>query len=450
MYNTLPKYFYQTTNAAPLAVFRISFGLLMVISIVRFWYNGWIEKLYLNPKFHFHYYGFEFVTVPGNFTYALFAICGLSALLFALGYKYRFAIIIFFLTFTYIELMDKSTYLNHYYFVSVISFILIFLPAHHYFSLDAYVKPKFRFDKIPKWTIDVLKLMLTIVYVYAGLAKLNYDWLFKAMPLTLWLPSKFSFLFLGDLMHQKWLHFAFSWMGALYDLTIAFFLMFPPSRIIAFLFVVIFHLLTAVLFPIGMFPYIMIVATLIFFSSNFHQKILQAISKVFQIPKEIFDNNKSLNYLNVAFGKMALIFLTLVMIVQLLFPLRFLLYPGNVLWKEQGYRFAWRVMLTEKTGYANFKILDAETGKRFYVQNDDFLTSFQEKQMSTQADFIVEYAHHLGKHFESQGHQNVEVYVESYAALNGRPSQTFVQPNINLLSIKNNLDHRYYIEPLNE
>lgn len=450
MYQSLPKYFSQTTNAAPLAVFRICFGLLMSISIVRFWYNGWIEKLYLIPQFHFHYYGFEWVTVPGNFTYVLFVSCGLAALFMAIGYKYRISVIIFFLSFTYIELMDKSTYLNHYYFVSVISFVLIFLPAHHYFSIDAFQKPNLRFENIPKWTIDVLKLMLVIVYVYAGIAKLNSDWLLKAMPLSLWLPAKFNFLFLDDLMHQKWLHYAFSWAGAAYDLTISFLLMFTPTRIFAFVLVVIFHLLTGVMFPIGMFPYIMIVATLIFFSSSFHNKILNVLSKFLFISKEVFDNGKALNYLKFGFGKMAFTLLSVVMIFQILFPLRFLFYPGNVLWTEQGYRFAWRVMLTEKTGYANFKIVDAQTGKRFYVQNNDFLTSFQEKQMSTQADFIVQYAHYLGKHFESEGHQNVEVYVESYAALNGRPSQVFVQPNINLLNIKNNFSNRNYIQSLND
>lgn len=450
MFNALPKYFHQTTNAAPLAVFRICFGILMAFSIVRFWYNGWIEKLYLNPTFHFHYYGFEWVTVPSNFTYVLFAICFLTALTIAVGFKYRLSIIIFFLAFTYIELMDKSTYLNHYYFVSVVSFILIFLPAHNYFSLDAFLRPNLRFQYIPKWSIDVLKLMLSIVYVYAGLAKLNSDWLLKAMPLTLWLPAKFNFAFLGDLMHQKWLHYAFSWAGAAYDLFIPFFLLYPPTRIIAFATVIIFHLLTSALFPIGMFPYIMIFAALIFFSSTFHHKILNAFSQVFSISKKIFDNRKQLNYLNLGFGKMAFGVLILVLVIQLLFPFRFLLYPGNVLWTEQGYRFAWRVMLTEKTGYANFKIVNAKTGKHFYVQNDDFLTSFQEKQMNTQADFIVEYANYLGEHFESQGHQNIEVYVESYAALNGRPSQTFVQPNLNLLTIENNLSNKYYIEPLIE
>ncbi|MFK7934143.1 MAG: HTTM domain-containing protein, partial [Saprospiraceae bacterium] len=123
----LKTYFTQTTEAAPLAVFRIFFGALMFLSIVRFWYNGWIEKLYLEPQFHFSYYGFAWVKPIGDWTYLLFVICGLSALCVMVGWKYRLAIITFFLSFTYIELMDKTTYLNHYYFVSVLSFLLLFL-----------------------------------------------------------------------------------------------------------------------------------------------------------------------------------------------------------------------------------------------------------------------------------------------------------------------------------
>ena len=29
---------------------------------IRFWAKGWIEKLYIDPVFHFKYYGFEWVT----------------------------------------------------------------------------------------------------------------------------------------------------------------------------------------------------------------------------------------------------------------------------------------------------------------------------------------------------------------------------------------------------
>jgi hypothetical protein len=165
MRNKLTIYFNTQTSSAPLAVFRIGFGIMMLMSIIRFWSYGWIEKLYLEPKFHFSYFGFDWIKPIDNYTYLLFFICGLSAFCIALGLKYRVAIIVFFLSFTYIELMDKTTYLNHYYFISILSFLMCFLPANAYFSFDAIIKKR-EYHQIPKWTIDTLKLLLGIVYGY--------------------------------------------------------------------------------------------------------------------------------------------------------------------------------------------------------------------------------------------------------------------------------------------
>ncbi|WP_446051614.1 HTTM domain-containing protein, partial [Zobellia laminariae] len=154
MNHFISKHITAPIEAAPLAVFRILFGVMMLLSIVRFWSYGWIEKLYIQPKFFFSYYGFEWVKPLGVYTYLIFIICGLSAIFVALGYKYKVAIVTFFISFTYIELMDKTTYLNHYYFISLLSFLMIFLPANAYFSLDAQQDSKKAFQKIPAWTIN--------------------------------------------------------------------------------------------------------------------------------------------------------------------------------------------------------------------------------------------------------------------------------------------------------
>ncbi len=107
-------------------------------------------------------------------------------------------------------------------------------------------------------------------------------------------------------------------------------------------------------------------------------------------------------------------------------------------------------MLMEKAGYAQFKVKDRKTGKQFLVDNSDFLSQFQEKQMSFQPDFIVEYAHFLGAHFSEQGHQNVEVYVDSYVALNGRLSVPYIDPTINLLEVDDSFARKDFILPFND
>lgn len=422
----------------------------MLISLIRFAANGWINKLYIEPTFFFSYYGFEWIQPLGNWTYLIFIVCGISSICISLGYKYRLAIFTFFISFTYIELMDKTTYLNHYYFISVLSFLMIFLPAHSYFSLDAFKKPSIKAQFVPTWSIDSIKLLLIIVYFYAGLAKLNSDWLVEAMPLKIWLPAKYSIPLLGELLQETWVHYLFAWSGALYDLTIPFLLIIKRTRVYAFVLVVIFHVLTRILFPIGMFPYIMIISALIFFDSGLHHKILNMISRFFRISKESFDNSKQYVFKNSVTKKVSLSIIGLFFIVQLAFPFRYLLYPGELFWTEEGYRFSWRVMLTEKAGYASFKIVDEFSGNRFYVDNTQFLTRFQEKQMATQPDFILEYAHFLKAYYKEKGISDPKVYVDSYVALNGRRSTRYINPDTDLTKVKKSLNHKNWIIPFED
>lgn len=448
MTESLIRHINTTTKAAPLAVFRVLFGAIMLISTCRFWYNGWIEKLYLDPKFHFHYLGFDFVSVPGQWTYVLFALMAILATTIMVGYQYRLSIILFFLIFTYVELMDKTTYLNHYYFVSVLSFLMIWLPMNSMFSVDAYIGGR-DIVTVPRWTILSLQVFISLVYIYAGLAKLNHDWMFRAMPLTLWLPTHQDIPILGSLFQYKWSHYAFSWGGALYDLFVPFFLMWSKTRMLAFVAVLFFHIMTSILFPIGMFPYLMIAGVFIYMSGDFHERVIATGKSLWSRlgrKSDTFAVDRSV--LNIP--KLNVWVVSMVLGLQILIPLRGLAYPGNMFWTEQGYRFSWRVMLMEKTGYANFKVVDGQTGHQFYVQNDDFLTAFQEKEMSTQPDFIIEYAHMLKEHFASQGHQNIEIYVDSYASLNGRRSQTFIDPNVDLTKLKNSLWHKGFIKSIED
>lgn len=455
MTSQLKTYFNKQTNVAPLVVFRILFGVMMLFSMLRFWANGWIEKLYITPSYHFSYYGFAWVKPLGSFTYVLFAICAVSAVFVALGFKYRWAIITFFLSFTYIELMDKTTYLNHYYAISLLAFLMIFLPANARFSLDAYFK-NVHFRNVPKWTIDSIKLMLGIIYFYAGLAKLNSDWLFKAMPLKIWLPSKYNLPFIGNsIMQQEWFHYAMSWCGMLYDLAIPFLLLYKKTRWFAFALVVFFHVFTRVLFPIGMFPFIMIVSTLIFFEAGFHEKCIAVLKKGaaylgprVKLKKEIPSTIKE--HLVLKKQKYTIVLFAVFFSIQILFPFRYLAYPGELFWTEEGFRFSWRVMLMEKVGYTTFKIQNTKTGESFMVDNSKFLTVFQEKQMSFQPDFILEFAHYLGDYYAEQGIENVAVFAESYVALNGRLNQPFINPKVNLYNQCESFKHKTWILPFND
>jgi hypothetical protein len=430
----------KPVSITPLVTFRIVFGLLMFFSTIRFWWRGWIDTVYVSPEFHFTYWGFEWVQPPGKTgMYLVFLVIALSSLLIAAGFLYRLAAILFFTCFTYVELIDVTTYLNHYYFVSLVAFIMIWLPADRLYSLDVLIRPGRKRTQVPRWTVGIIRFQVGIVYFFAGLAKLNTDWLIYAEPMRTWLPAKSHLPVVGQLMYKEWVAYVFAWFGAIYDLVIVFFLLNRKTRPAAYCFVVIFHVATAIFFPgIGMFPYVMILSSLVFFSGAFHQKLLSFFfgKKPLETSAYTFSNNKIL------YGAIALY-----AFFQCIIPLRYLLYPDNLFWNEEGYRFSWRVMLMEKAGAAYFTIKD-KSGKQVYaVNNAEFLTPLQEKMMSTQPDMILKYAHFLADTYQQRGIEQPGVYGEVYVTLNGAGSRLFIDSSVDLAAEPLSWKHYNWILP---
>jgi len=466
----IARWLQRPLSIYPLITFRILFGGLMLAGIVRFALNGWIDRLYLEPTFFFKFYGFEWVQPLGELgMYSLFFIAGLSAGLIMLGLFYRIATIVFFLSFTYIELIDVTNYLNHYYLICLLAFLLIFLPANRAYALDVSLFPKLRATHIPAWTIYLILFQLGLVYFCAGFAKLNADWLFRAMPLAVWLPTKTDIPILNNLFQYGWMAYAFSWAGALYDLTIVFFLLNRKTRPFAYIAVIVFHGLTWLLFNIGLFPFIMTFSTLLFFSADFHRKLLGLLDifaakanwqpqlqqlRIANLPKLSLPQKeiRPAVFVYENWQKRLLApLLTIYIILQVLLPFRYLCYPGNVLWHEQGYRFAWRVMLVEKSGQATFFVHDTESGRKGEVVNTDYLTPYQAKQMAIQPDLILQFAHYLETIYkEKYGIKDATVTVESFVALNGRPSQRFIDPNVDLTTLQDSFAPKSWILPFEE
>ncbi|XOV92610.1 MAG: HTTM domain-containing protein [Bacteroidota bacterium] len=419
------KFILQEVSNAPLVIFRILFGAMMIISTLRFILNGWVQEFYINPTFHFTFYGFDWIRpLPESWMYLPFVITILASLGIMVGLLYRVSTILFFLSFTYVELLDKTYYLNHYYFVSLIAFLLIWLPAHRRFSLDSYFLITNRATRCQIFEINVIRSMAGIVYCYAGLAKLNTEWLFRAMPLKIWLPANSHLPVIGSLLTKTWVAYLFSWFGAFYDLTISFFLSLKKFSRYGFIVVIVFHITTGILFPIGVFPYLMIFSSIIFFPAVSQEKWLYFVENrvgIRHFEKVIHTNHK---------WKIALF--GLFISFQLIFPWRYTLYPGNLFWTEEGYRFSWRVMLMEKTGVAYFFVTDPSTNKRIMVNNSDHLTELQERMMATQPDMLLQYAHFLDETYQDKGIEDPLIKVEAFVTLNGENSKQFIDSSTDL------------------
>lgn len=426
----------------------MAFGILMLGSILRFISNGWVYSMYIKPKVFFTYYGFDWIKPLGEIgMYAVFVLMAIAALCIALGFFYRISTLFFFIAFTYVELIDKTNYLNHYYFISIISFLLIFLPAHRYFSLDVFRNKTINATHTPNYFILIIKFQVFIVYFFAGLAKVNSDWLLHAQPLRIWLPAHSEMPLIGSFLTKEWVAYFFSWFGCIYDLVIPFLLFIPRFIKPTYFFVIVFHLATSLFFNIGMFPYIMIALTTIFFSETFHINIITKIRSILKITE--LKTEHLLYTPSPALKKAVISLMCIHFSIQLVLPFRYLLYPGNLYWTEQGYRFSWRVMLMEKAGTTFFFVRDKTTGRESEIPNCDYLTPMQEKMMSTQPDMMVQYAHFLKEQYEKQGMKDPAIVAEAYVTLNGKASQLMVNKTVDLSSIKNNYKSKNWILPQN-
>ena len=419
----------------------------MLLSTLRYMYMGWVDSQLVDPMLHFSYYGFDWVeAVSREWMYFIFWTMALSSFMIIIGAWYRLASIIFFLCFTYVELVDITYYLNHYYFVSIISFLMILVPANSYLSLDSVRKVGIQKNRVSRWCILIFKIMLGIVYVYAGLAKINFDWLVNAMPLAIWLPSKSHIPIIGELFNYKLTAYVFSWAGMLFDTFIILGLLFKKTRWASYALVIAFHVMTGILFRIGIFPVVMIFMVLIFFSENFHENIITRISNLVGYEKWT-TGEENLRHIPSVKNKLIIPLLTVFLLFQLVFPWRYLLYPGNLFWTEEGYRFSWRVMLMEKAGAATFYVKDGEDGREGSVINHQFLNAHQEKQMAMQPDLILQYAHWLKHHYKEKGMSDPKVRVEAWVTLNSRPARLLIDPDVNLTEIEDSWDPKPWILP---
>lgn len=428
-------------DIAWLAAFRIMLGSALCVSMLRFIGFGWIDAYFVRPSFHFKYYGFAWVQpLPGPQLHALFWVLAALAACVALGLFFRVTAWAFALGFLYVQLLDVTLYLNHYYLAALLSFLLACSPAHRAWSLDAWRKPGLRSDSVAAGFQWLLRFQIGVVYTFAGLAKLTSDWLVHHQPLRIWLGSHTEMPLLGVLFRQLWAAPAMSWAGFLFDTTIVWWLLYRRTRPYAYLVVLGFHAMTSLLFPIGMFPLIMSMSALVFFSPSWPRAVLAKLPPSVRVRVPVPGAPTHLPF-------PALTLAALYCLLQLALPLRYLAYDNDVAWGEQGMRFSWRVMVREKNGSIDLLVRDKTTGEQRFVAPRRYLTQEQEREMSGQPDLILQLAHHVHAQLEaSTGHPH-EVRVDSHVSLNGRRARPLIDPTVDLATVQDSLAPATWITP---
>ncbi|MEO6877515.1 MAG: HTTM domain-containing protein, partial [Gemmatimonadaceae bacterium] len=157
----------EPVDGASLAFFRVAFGLIIAWEVSRYFSHGWIARYFIVPRFHFTFYGFDWVHPwPGVGMYVHFAVLGALAVCVAAGLWYRVTSVLLWLAFTYVFLLDEARYLNHFYAVSLFAFLLAVVPAQAAFSVDACRKRRALGAMVPRWSVWLLRAQVGLIYLF--------------------------------------------------------------------------------------------------------------------------------------------------------------------------------------------------------------------------------------------------------------------------------------------
>jgi len=438
-------------DIASLAVFRVCFGLALAWDVWGFLRLGLVNLYWVDPLFHFTFLGFDWVQPwQGLGMYVHFLVLLLLALCIAAGLFYRLATILFFPAFAYVLLLDKAYYLNHFYLITLISFLLIFVPAHRCFSLDALRNTKLRSDTTPAWTVWVLSGQLAIVYFFGGVAKLRWDWLVLGEPMRTFLVAASPPPGMGPLLTSEAAVYFFAWGGALFDLAIPFLLWMPRTRAVAYTTVVGFNLCNAFFFEIGIFPWFMICASTLFFRPDWPRRI----GWVWMLPprtdrRQRTATTDSSGFASMGFGRRAvLMVMTVYFVIQLTLPFSQYFYPGNVLWRHEPAYFIWHMKLATSATETHIVAKDPSTGEEYDVDPRIHLNAKQIRKFRTNPDMLLQYAHFLARQAQDNGIPNLEVRAQVRSSLNRRPPRMFVYPDVNLAEVERSMSPVAFLYPL--
>src|SRR5215471_1296328 len=250
-------------NGASLAVIRIAFGAIMALEAYWLLHPSAstfgkipLEVFYTGSdiRFHFPYTGFGWLPIlPPQWIHFVVGLLAVGGVFLAAGFLYRLSAAAVFLSWGYLYAIEstRTYWMSYHYLELLLAFLLLWMPAARRYSIDAWLWRAKNWPKtVPFWTIFLLRGQLVISYFYAGVAKLNADWLQDAEPVRYYLANSNVLPHLGksglaDLFRHVLLSnevaYFISYTGAVFDLSVGFLMLFRRTRIFAMVLMVIFH-----------------------------------------------------------------------------------------------------------------------------------------------------------------------------------------------------------------
>lgn len=415
---------FQEIDNSPLIIFRMLFGFLLFVESWGAILTGWVKTNLISPKVFFSFIGFEWLhPLPGYGMYFYFICMGVLGLLVMIGYRYRLSLLCFTILWTAQYLMQKTAYNNHYYFLTLICFLMLFLPANAYYSIDVKRNKNIKSLTMPQWCSFVLILQVSILYIYASIAKLYPDWLDGTFTRLLY-SHKTDFPFIGKFFTEKWFYISIAYLGILFDGLIVPMMLWKKTRTLALIASLIFHLSNSFILKVGIFPYFALSFIVFFYPPDTIRRIFFKKRPALSLNTYKY-TNKNQTYI---------LLVIIYFIIQLLLPIRHYFIKGDVFWTEEGHRLSWRMMLRQRNGSTYFTIIDKKTKEILTFNMHDLFTEKQIHRIDCYPDFIWQAAQYIKQDFK-QKNKEIEIYANTKISVNAHPFKQFIDPKIDLASV---------------
>lgn len=421
-----------------LAVVRIMFGAILLWDCFRYINADRIRRYYVDVEMTFPYFGMDWLQpLPAPYIYWAWGMVGVTAFLIMIGLFTRAATVAFLIVFGYFFLLDRTQYLNHNYMVLLYAALLALAPSNRALSMDAWLWPGVGRDRIAAWPVLALKLQTEIILIYAGVVKITDDWL-RGEPLRTWLSGRQDDIWFGALFQYDWAFVAAAWGTVGLHILGAPLLLWRRTRVAVFLVYVGFHISNATLFNIGIFPWITIAISTIFFTPDWPARVVRWVAGAMHLRADAAppqDTGRVGGRLSPAL----LIVLGVWFAVQIGLPLRQAAFPNLVGWTGDGHRFSWRMRIYDRDVDGRFTVVSADGTQTWLLDTSEFLTGRQAHVVMTRPDLIHDFAGKLEQIWAANGHADVAVYADIRKSLNSRPLQTYVDPDVDLTTVTYNL-----------
>ena len=438
--------FAERVDGASLAVVRVLLGILICVDAVR---KG---DYFFSPNegrdYVFRYDWFHWLPESPEaalYLKVLLFVCGACV---AAGLLYRLAMVTATLLITYGFLLAEEYYLNHYYLLIIVCLLFAACPANRVFALDRLIFGRARSSQtVAAFYLLLARLQVEIVLLYAGLVKINEDWL-RLEPLRTWLLDAQDEVFFGAIWQYDWAVAAGAYGSIALHIIGAPLLFWKRTRMPVFLLYVGFHLTNHFVFNIGIFPWMTIALTTLFFDPDWPRRLLGLRAPHETQAAVPAHPGSTLSGRQTALLAMGVLWLGF----QALFPLRHYFYPGDVAWTYEAHKFSWRMKLIDRwsPGFV-MGVLVPERGLVIVPRLEWTLSRRQYRKVSTRPGMMRQLANQVAERYgERYGTDQIAVHVLMPVGYNNRRPVYLIDPTVDLGAERPGFAHSAWLNTVND